>query len=128
MVVAEEVLQRCHDGARQIGFYGWQTDYVGPSGFIQPAFTCGALAGSGSAASNVSRLCDRSLERRIERAQATVDAGAARAWAAADHRIVDLAPVVPLTNHRAVLLVSKRVGNVQGHLQSLALLDQFWVR
>jgi hypothetical protein len=35
---------------------------------------------------------------------------------------------VPLTNRRTALLVSKRVGDVQQHLQWLTLLDQFWVR
>ena len=45
-----------------------------------------------------------------------------------DYRIVDLAPAVPLTVHRGVMLVSKRVGNVQSNLNSFTLLDQLWVR
>ena len=45
-----------------------------------------------------------------------------------DRRIMELAPAVPMTNHRAVVLVSKRVGNVQQHPQWFTLLDQLWVR
>ena len=44
-------------------------------------------------------------------------AQAAAAWAAADRRIVDLAPVVPQTNRTRGLLTSKRVGNFQHHLR-----------
>ena len=49
-------------------------------------------------------------------------------WAAADRYVVDQAFAVPLTNHRAAVLVSERVGNVQNHLQWFTLLDQLWVR
>jgi hypothetical protein len=33
-----------------------------------------------------------------------------------------------MTNHRGVVFVSKRVGNVQSHLLWFTLLDQLWVR
>ena len=49
-------------------------------------------------------------------------------WAAADHRVSDLAPVVPLTRRRSAVLVSKRVGNVHTQGQVFTLLDQMWVR
>ena len=41
---------------------------------------------------------------------------------------MDLAAAVPLTTRRSVVLVSKRVGNVQTHGQWFTLLDQMWVR
>ena len=50
------------------------------------------------------------------------------AWAAADRRVVDLAPAVPLTTRRSAVLVSERVGNVRTHQQLFTLLDQMWVR
>ena len=55
-------------------------------------------------------------------------AESAQAWAAVDRRVTDLAAVVAMTNHRSVVLVSRRAGNVQYHLQWSTLLDQMWVR
>jgi YVTN family beta-propeller protein len=112
----------------QISYWGWVPDYVSPSTFFSSPFACAALSASGSAAANVSRLCDRQLERQIEAALAAQGAQAAAAWAAADRRVVDLAAVVPQTNGRAVLFTSKRVGNVQQHVQWFTLLDQLWVQ
>jgi hypothetical protein len=43
-------------------------------------------------------------------------------------RLVDLAPAMPRTNHRSVVYVSRRVGNVQSHQAWFTLLDQLWVR
>ena len=73
---------------------------------------------------NLSRICDRKLQRLIDRASVTLPADAAAAWAAADHRVSDLAPVVPLTRRRSAVLVSKRVGNVHTQGQVFTLLDQ----
>jgi YVTN family beta-propeller protein len=112
----------------QIGYWGWIADYVSPSTFISSPFACAGLSASGSGAPNVSRLCDRQLERQIDAALAAQGAQAAAAWAAADRRVVDLAAVVPQTNGRAVVFTSKRVGNVQQHLAWFTLLDQLWVR
>jgi ABC-type transport system substrate-binding protein len=111
----------------QIGYWGWVADYVSPSTFISSPFACAGLSASGSGAPNVSRLCDRQLEREIDAALAAQGAQAATAWAAAERRVVDLAAVVPQTNGRAVLFTSKRVGNLQQHLQWFTLLDQLWV-
>jgi hypothetical protein len=55
-------------------------------------------------------------------------AAAAAHWAAIDRRLTDLAPAVPLSNRRSVVLVSRRVGDVQHHVQLLTLLDRLWVR
>jgi hypothetical protein len=41
--------------------------------------------------------------------------------------VTDLAPVVPMLNDRSVAFVSKRVGNVQNHIEG-PLLDQLWVK
>ena len=111
------------DSGTQIGFTGWLADYLGASTFIEPAFTCAQRG-----ASNLSYICDPRLERLIARAAVTRPADAARAWAAADHRVTDLAPVVPLTRRRTAVLVSKRARNVQTHGQWFTLLDQMWVR
>jgi peptide/nickel transport system substrate-binding protein len=110
----------------QAGFVGWRADYLSPSTFVEAGFSCAARAGPEPL--NLSRLCDRKLERQIDRARATPPAEAAGAWAAADRRVTNLAAAVPLTTRRSVVLVSKRVGNVQTHGQWFTLLDQMWVR
>jgi YVTN family beta-propeller protein len=110
----------------QIGFVGWASDFVSPSNFIGPNFTCASLADRRP--ENASHFCDRALARQFDRALAAQGAEAAELWAAADRRIVDRAAAVPMTNHRAVVFVSKRVGNVQNHIQWSTLLDQLWVR
>ena len=96
-----------------------------PSTFLADNFACDA-AGAGE--SNVSRLCDRELDRLIDRAERTPPAEALSAWAAADRRVTAIAAAVPLTSRRVAILVSKRVGNVKTHCQWYTLLDQMWVR
>ena len=78
-----------------------------------------STSGSRSAAGNPSELA---LTRALSSAEALP------AWAAADRRVSDLAPAVPMTNARTVVLVSERAGNVQDHPQWFTLLDQMWVR
>jgi ABC-type transport system substrate-binding protein/DNA-binding SARP family transcriptional activator/sugar lactone lactonase YvrE len=110
----------------QAGFVGWGADYLSPSTFIESQFTCAALARPERF--NVSHLCDRKLDRQVDRALAMPPEEAAGAWAAADRRVTDLAVAVPMTSRRTVVLVSKRVGNVRTHGQWSTLLDQMWVR
>jgi ABC-type oligopeptide transport system substrate-binding subunit len=109
----------------QIGFGAWAPDYLSPSTFIEPLFGCRA---SGQAEINLSRFCDARLDRTIARALDSHGATATDAWAAADRRIVDRAPVVPLATRRAVVLTSKRVGEAPYHQRWVLLLDQVWIR
>jgi len=110
----------------QIGFYGWALDYLDAGSFIQPTFTCEAVGRPASA--NTSRFCDRQVDRLVARALDADASDVAHAWAAADRSVVDRSPAVPMTNRRAVILVSDRVGNVQWHMVWSTLLDQLWVR
>jgi peptide/nickel transport system substrate-binding protein len=110
----------------QIGFEGWSSDYLSPSSFLGPNFTCATEAERSR--ENASHSCDRRLAALVDRALVAHGAEAASRWAAADRYVVDQAYAVPLTNHRAAVLVSERVGNVQNHLQWFTLLDQLWVR
>ena len=105
---------------------GWVADYIASSSFVEPQFGCpsGALRPT----PNASFFCSRSLDRQVHAALADQGAEAVGRWTAIDRRLVDLAPAVPLTNRRSVLLVSKRVGNVQHHQVYYTLLDQLWVR
>jgi peptide/nickel transport system substrate-binding protein len=115
-----------HPSRVQIGFNGWAVDYLTPASFIAPNFACRGPAERDTA--NGSQLCDPQLEKLVDRALAAPAAEAGPTWAAADRRVSDLAAAVPLTNRRMVVLVSRRVGNVQHHPAWLTLLDQMWVR
>ncbi len=80
---------------------------------------------------NLSRFCDRGIDRDAARALslfATDPERAAKMWAQLDHALVEQAPVVPLFSLRVPFLVSKRVGNWQYHPYLDILLDQLWVR
>ena len=108
----------------QIGIAGWFQDYPAASNFVDPLLSCGADA-------NSTGLCDPDIDRMIDRAlelQAVDPARARELWAEIDHRIVDLAPWVPLVNPVRVDIVSNRVGNYQAHAQWHVLMDQLWVR
>jgi peptide/nickel transport system substrate-binding protein len=110
----------------QIGVQGWISDYPTASNFIEPHFGC---EGAGRfSVWNFSDFCDERARRTIDQALAARGAESAELWAAAERRIVDLAPAVPLTSHSDLVFVSERVGNFQHHPQWFTLLDQLWVR
>jgi peptide/nickel transport system substrate-binding protein len=71
------------------GLVRWGADYMAASNFIEPLFGCN------SGAENIYRFCDRTLDRQLARALAAPQTDVA-AWSAADRRVVDLAPAVPL--------------------------------
>jgi YVTN family beta-propeller protein len=101
---------------------GWVTDYLAPSAFIQPLFTCG---------SPFSPWCDRPIDAQMNRAlaQQSSDPSAANAlWESVDRRLADAAPAVPLLNRQYLTLVSDRVENVQHHPLWGMLYDQLWVK
>ena len=81
-----------------------------------------------SANGNLSQFCDRGVDAAFERAAAAAGSQAGELWAAVDRRVMQAAAAVPLTNRRAMVLVSERAGNVQQHVQLGPLLDQMWVR
>ena len=106
----------------QIGHIYFTSDYPAASDFLQVGFSCGA-------GGLLSGFCDPTSDRLMKRAQRLQAAGrpSDAAWARAERRIVDQAPVVPLTNLKSVSLVSRRVGNFQYSQQGGVLYDQLWV-
>jgi peptide/nickel transport system substrate-binding protein len=102
----------------QISFGGWGADFLAPSGLIPQMFDC---------AFGPSHFCDRRYTGRLQEALAAEGREARVRWAAIDRLLTDLAPTVPLTNRRAVFIISKRAGNVRSGAYA-PLLDQMWVR
>lgn len=104
----------------QIGINGWTADTAGPSTFVAP-FVCANGADD-------TRFCDRGIQARIERATTARGTDAQARWRDVLKRLSDAAVAVPLINRRALMIVSKRVGNYQHHLLYGTLYDQLWVR
>jgi peptide/nickel transport system substrate-binding protein len=102
----------------QVSLAGWGADTLAPSGFIPPLFEC---------SSNPAHFCDRRYTGRLREALAAEGREARVRWAAIDRLLTDLAPTVPMTNGRNVVIVSRRAGNVRGDVWG-PLLDQMWVR
>jgi YVTN family beta-propeller protein len=116
----------------QTGYIGWIADYPSSLGFFQQQFSCaGFTPGNWQTNSNVSELCDRRVDAEIHRAaevQVLDPPAATLLWQKLERDILALAPMVPAYNGRAVVLLSKRVGNFQYNPQWGVLLDQLWVR
>jgi YVTN family beta-propeller protein len=111
-------------------WFGWFTDHLTPSSFIQPIFNCEALGPRSQLPPNFSLWCDPEIDAQMDRAlaQQSSDPTAANArWEGADRRLADGVPAVPLFNRQNLELVSDRVGNVQFHPLSGLLYDQLWV-
>jgi ABC-type transport system substrate-binding protein len=111
--------------SRQRAYIVWGAGGLGTatsSDFLR-SFRCGSFSPF--------RFCDRGIDARIRRAsriQASDPLRANALWEEIDRGLVDRAVVVPLTNDRKVILVSKRVGNYQYHPHLGTLFDQFWVK
>jgi DNA-binding SARP family transcriptional activator/ABC-type transport system substrate-binding protein len=105
----------------QAGVSSWFADYPAASSFID-FFSCKGFA----------HFCDPRIETLIRRARTlpTTDPYAAnQLWARIDHAMVDRAAAVPLTTHKTLELVSKRVKNYESSpYPTGVLLDQLWVR
>lgn len=82
----------------QMGFMGWASDFLSPSSFLDPNFTCAPAAHGRQY--NASYFCDREVMRRFALALAGDAEQAAEHWAAAERRVVDAAPAVPIANGR----------------------------
>jgi peptide/nickel transport system substrate-binding protein len=111
-------------------WFGWLTDSLAPSGFIQPIFRCASFGPRSQLRDDFVPWCQPSLDAQMERAvaQQGSDPSAANAlWEGVTRRIADAAPAVPLFNRQDLTLVSDRVENVQHHPLWGVLLDQVWV-
>jgi peptide/nickel transport system substrate-binding protein len=114
-----------------IWWSGWVTDYLAPSAFIQPLFSCASLGPPWQLRDDFAPSCNRRIDAQMNRAlaQQSSDPTAANAlWESVDRRLTDAAPAVPLFNRQTLTLVSGRIDNVQEHPLSGVLYDQLWVK
>jgi ABC-type oligopeptide transport system substrate-binding subunit len=106
---------------------GWLDDFATSSSFFDP-FSCASFVRHSSDNLNLSQFCRPGIDAASATALASSGTEANARWAALDRRLTAEAPIVPLFTRRALLLVSRRVGNAQTHQLLAPLLDQFWVR
>jgi peptide/nickel transport system substrate-binding protein len=115
----------------QAGFIGWSQDYPAPSEFLAQ-LTCAAYSSKPGSNGNQAEICDPSYDRAFNRALAGQETdtpqAANRSWSEVDRMATDLAAWAPLYNARYLVVVSKRVGNIQSNPQWGVLVDQMWVQ
>jgi peptide/nickel transport system substrate-binding protein len=114
----------------QLGFSAWGPDFVTPSSFIPPAFSCSSYNPANSQNGNTAEFCDPAIDREMTHAQSlqTSDPQAAsRLWEKIDRDLTNRAPWVTFANGVALEVRSARVGNYQYNPQWGTLLDQLWV-
>jgi peptide/nickel transport system substrate-binding protein len=92
-----------------LALYSWQPDFPSANANIQPLFASSEI---GSGGNNVSHYSSPQVDALIAKASATVDQQAAqKLWAQADKRILQDAPVVPLTYAKQSFLHGSKVQN-----------------
>jgi YVTN family beta-propeller protein len=120
----DEYFDAIFAGEAQAYLSGWVSIYPSAHDFIDPQFRCGAFF-------NLSGLCSESLDAAIDEAQrlqATDPAAANSAWIEIEHRLVEDAIWVPLTNPVSTYAFSARTENIQVHPQWGVLLSRLWVQ
>jgi peptide/nickel transport system substrate-binding protein len=111
-------------GEAQAYMNGWISVYPSAYDFIAPQFRCGGFG-------NPAGYCSESLDAAIDEAQrlqATDPAAANSAWIEIEHRLVEDALGVPLTNPVSTYAFSARTENIQVHPQWGILLSRLWVQ
>ena len=118
----ETYFERLERGDYQAVWLGWIADYPSAATWIPPQYSCGG---------DVTRFCDRSLDRKMDEAidlQTSDPAAASAAWTKIDRKLTDRAVAVYLFVGQFPYFVAERVGNYQYHPVHELLLDQLWVR
>ncbi|WIB67287.1 ABC transporter substrate-binding protein [Curtobacterium sp. MCBD17_035] len=84
-----------NDSSYDLVLYGWQPDFPSANANIQPLFASSQIGNGGY---NVSHYSNSDVDALITKATATVNRSKANAlWAQVDRRIMQDAPIVPLT-------------------------------
>ena len=114
----------------QAGYIGWSADYPSSLAFFEQQLSCKAATGNPQTSSNVSEFCDHRIDAEIDHASQVQVLDPPRAtllWQKVERDLLAAAPMIPAYSGRAIVFLSKRVGNFQYHPQWGTLLDQLWV-
>lgn len=101
--------------APDLAAYAWSPDWLTPSAYLPPLFTCAALTPTGN--HNVAQHCDPAFDAQIRTALATTDPeDRDHRWNLLDLRLVQEAIVVPRFYGTTTALVGKRIGHARSTL------------
>ena len=117
-----------HLRAAQVYLNGWGADFPLPSNFYYNGHDCASVT---AGRLGFATACDPALDALAKKAVALETSNpseAIRLWTRIDHKLVDLAYVVPLSNDVVPTLVSNRVGNYQSSQFNGPVLTQIWVK
>ncbi len=115
----------------QAGYIGWAADYPSSLAFFEQQLSCNAATSNPETSTNVAEFCDHKIDAEIARASQMQVLDPPRAtllWQKIGRDFLAAAPMIPAYNGRAIVFLSKRVGNFQYHPQWGPLLDQLWVQ
>ena len=101
----------------------WQPSFPSPSAYVPGFFSCQGGFSNGY-------VCDRALDRLLQRAQALQSGdgtGSAAVWTQVDRMVSDRAYWVPTVTVRALDVTSKRLHGYQFHPIWNFIADQSWV-
>jgi ABC-type transport system substrate-binding protein/DNA-binding SARP family transcriptional activator len=115
----------------QIGWFTWYSDYLAPSGFIDPLLTCPSFLPHDPSNLNLAEFCNLNIDTQVQRAralQAPQPGASSRIWAQVDHELTDQAAWLPLYTPQIPAALSAHVGDYEYHPFWRLLLDQLWVR
>jgi peptide/nickel transport system substrate-binding protein len=97
------------DASYDLALSSWQPDFPSAAGNIQPLFASDQIGNGGF---NLSHYSNPNVDKLIDSAQASIDQSAAnKLWAQIDQKIMQDAPIVPLTYARQSFLRGSNVQN-----------------
>jgi peptide/nickel transport system substrate-binding protein len=115
----------------QMGITAWYQDYPAASDFLYVLLSCASFHPGSDASPNVSGLCDKDLDAKMQSAMATAITDPKKAnaiWAEVDKDATDQAPWAVFFNPKHVDFVSKRVGNFMFNPQFYWIPYLSWVQ
>ena len=115
----------------QISIAQWYQDYPAASDFLNVLLSCDSFHPRSDASINISGMCDKELDARMQAAlklALTDPDGANAEWAKIDQAYMEKAPWAPLFTPKHVDFVSKRLGNFTFSNQFYWLPALSWVK
>nr|WP_321984736.1 ABC transporter substrate-binding protein [uncultured Lichenicoccus sp.] len=115
----------------QISLTDWYADYPAASNFLDDLFGCENFHPGSDASINISGMCDRGIQAKMEQAgqvSATDPQAGAALWSQAGRQIMQISAAAPLIQFKYVDLISKRLGHYTYTLLFHMLFSQVWVR
>ena len=115
----------------QISLSEWYQDYPAASDFLHVLFSCAGFHAESDNSPNISGLCNKDIDAKMDDALATGitdDAAANKKWADVDKAVTDTAAAAVLFTPKHVDFIAKRVGNFKFNAQYYWVVADSWVQ